>query len=147
MQEKTKKYLDSIRNYKGITKAYNEKLSNIRLTAYTAPSPNYNNLGVKSGSFSDAVQDRYILELEECEEKIKDKAIEYAKALTKFCEEVETLPNSLYRLVLLLYYSNKKSLKDVAGEIGKSLDRTKHIKRKAIEQFEKYVKVTPNSTF
>ena len=147
MQEKTKQYLDSIRNYKGITNAYNEQLLNIRLIGYTAPIQNYNNLGVKSGSFSDAVQDRYILALEECEEKIKDRATEYAKALTKFCEEVETLPNSLYRLVLLLYYGSKKSLKDVAEEIDKSIDRTKHIKQKAIEQFEKYVKVSPNSTF
>lgn len=130
-----KKYLNNIRNYNGITNAYNEQLLTIRLIGYTAPISNYNNIGGSTGTQKDSVQERYITALEECEEKIKKNTTSYAEAVTNFYDEVELIPNSLYRLVLMLYYGSKKSIKEIAKEIDKSESHTKRILAEAREQF------------
>ncbi len=135
MNVSVKEYLDNIRNYKGITNAYNEQLLVIKLIGYTAPTPSYNNVGGRSGTQKDSVQERYIVSLEECKEKIQKNAIAYAEAAVKFYDELELMPNSLYRLVLLLYYGSKKSVKEVAKEIDKSESHTKRILAEAREQF------------
>lgn len=140
VDEAVKRYLDNIRNYNGITNAYNEQLLTIRLIGYTAPISNYNNIGGSSGTQRDSVQERYITALEECEEKIRERASKYANAVEQFYEELEQVPNSLHRLVLLLYYGSKKSLKDVAREIDKSYDLTRHLLADARHSFAKSVK-------
>ncbi len=137
--ENVKEYLDNIRHYVGLENAYNEQLLQVRLIGYTAPISNYSNIGGSNGTRGDSIQERYMLALEKLEDEIKDKAVGYTKAITKFYEELERVPNSLYRLVLLLYYGSKKSLQDVATEIDKSLDRTKHIKQEAIMEFAKCI--------
>lgn len=135
MNTSVKEYLNNIRNYNGITNAYNEQLLTIRLIAYTAPIANYNHIGGKSGTQKDSVQERYIVALEECEEKIKKNATSYAEAIAKFYDEVELMPNSSYRLVLLLYYGSKKSIKEIAKELDKSESHTKRVLAEAREQF------------
>lgn len=135
MNISVKEYLNNIRNYNGITNAYNEQLLTIRLIGYTAPISNYNNIGGSSGTQKDSVQEKYIVSLEECEEKIKKNTTLYAEAVVKFYDEIELMPNSLYRLVLMLYYGSKKSIKEIAKEIDKSESHTKRILGEAREQF------------
>ena len=137
VDEAVKRYLDNIRNYNGITNAYNEQLLTIRLIGYTAPISNYNNIGGSSGTQKDSVQERYIVALEECEEKIRQRALKYANAVEQFCEELELVPNSLHRLVLLLYYASKKSIKKIAKELDKCESAVKKYLEKAREEFAK----------
>lgn len=66
---------------------------------------------------------------------MRNKAIAYAKAVADFCDDVDLMPNSLYRLVLLLYYGSKRSVKEVAKEIDKSESHTKKVLSAAREQF------------
>lgn len=127
MLDKVKQYLDSIRNYTGLESAYNEQLLQIRLIGYTAPISNYSNTGGKSGTRGDSVQERYILALEKCEEEIKAKAAEYAQAISQFYREVELVQNTQFRLILLYYYGSKKTMKQLADLLDKSVDRTKHL--------------------
>lgn len=135
MVDKVKEYLDNIRHYTGLESAYNEQLLQIRLIGYTAPISPYNNTGGKSGTQSDSVQERYILALEKCEEEIKAKAIEYAQAISKFYKEVELVQNTQFKLILLYYYGSKKTLKEIAEILDKSLDRTKHLLATSREAF------------
>jgi DNA-directed RNA polymerase specialized sigma subunit len=137
VDEAVKRYLDNIRNYNGITNAYNEQLLTIRLIGYTAPISNYNNVGGSSGTQRDSVQERYITALEECEEKIRERASKYANAIERFYEELEQVPNSLHRLVLLLYYASKKSIKEIAKELDKCESAVKKYLEKAREEFAK----------
>ena len=125
--ENVKEYLDNIRHYVGLENAYNEQLLQVRLIGYTAPISNYSNIGGSNGTRGDSIQERYMLALEKLEDEIKDKAVGYTKAITKFYEELERVPNSLYRLVLLLYYGSKKSIKEIAATIDKSESHTKRL--------------------
>ena len=133
--ENVKEYLDNIRHYVGLENAYNEQLLQVRLIGYTAPISNYSNIGGSNGTRGDSVQERYTLALEKLEDEIKDKAIEYTKAITRFYEEVEEVPNTLYRLVLLLYYGSKKSIKEIAATIDKSESHTKRLLNSARTNF------------
>lgn len=138
MVDKVKEYLDNIRHYTGLESAYNEQLLQIRLIGYTAPISSYCNNGGKSGTQPDSTQERYILALEKCEEEIKEKASEYAQAISTFYKQVEKIPNTQHKLILLYYYGSKKTVKDIADILDKSLDRTKHLMSKARESFGKY---------
>ena len=133
--ENVKEYLDNIRHYVGLENAYNEQLLQVRLIGYTAPISNYSNIGGSNGTRGDSIQERYMLALEKLEDEIKDKAIEYTKAITRFYEEVEEVPNTLYRLVLLLYYGSKKSIKEIAATIDKSESHTKRLLNSARTTF------------
>jgi DNA-directed RNA polymerase specialized sigma subunit len=133
--ENVKEYLDNIRHYVGLENAYNEQLLQVRLIGYTAPISNYSNIGGSNGTRGDSIQERYMLALEKLEDEIKDKAIEYTKAITRFYEEVEEMPNTLYRLVLLLYYGSKKSIKEIAATIDKSESHTKRLLNSARTTF------------
>lgn len=135
--ENVKEYLDNIRHYVGLENAYNEQLLQVRLIGYTAPISNYSNIGGSNGTRGDSIQERYMLALEKLEDEIKDKAVGYTKAITKFYEELERVPNSLYRLVLLHYYGSKKSIKEIAKELDKCESAVKKYLEKARDEFAK----------
>ena len=141
MADKVKQYLDNIRHYTGLESAYNEQLLQIRLIGYTAPISSYCNNGGKSGTQPDSIQERYILALEECEEEIKKKASEYARAITKFYNEVERLPSVQYKLILLYYYGSKKTVKDLAITLDKCESSIKKMLAKARKEFANYCNI------
>lgn len=143
-----KEYLDNIRHYTGLENAYNEQLLQIRLIGYTAPISSYCNTGGKSGTQPDSIQERYIVALEECEEKIRSMATEYARAIGQFYEEVELIPDSLSRLLLISHYASKKSIKDISKELHISESHIKRLLAKAREDFATHsIKLIPNDTF
>lgn len=135
MNENVKVYLDNIRQLVGLESAYNDQLLMIRLIGYGAPISNYNNTGGKNGTQGDSKQERYIIALENLQEKIKDKAIAYADAMSKFYEELDKMPSALNRLVLLMYYGNRKSIKDICKELDKCESSVKKTLFAARQQF------------
>ena len=135
MNENVKAYLDNIRHLVGLESAYNDQLLTIRLIGYTAPISNYDNTGGKSGTRGDSTQERYIIALENLQEKIKDKAIAYADTMSKFYEELDKMPSALNRLVLLMYYGNRKSIKDICKELDKCESSVKKTLFAARQQF------------
>lgn len=130
-----KEFLEDIRESVSIMDTYQQELLRIRIIAYGAPTAGY---GVITGHTEkkDSPQEHYVIEMEKCENKIKNITTRYAKNTQIAIDMIEKLSKTKYKSALLLYYMNNMSEKACALKIGISLRQFQYRKQQALIEIE-----------
>jgi hypothetical protein len=135
MYEEKKEYLNKCRVIYKLICTYEDELHEHRLLTQCAPIGCYEQIARAPGT-SYGTLEPSVIKILEYEEKIKDAIAKYIDTKTECLQAIEQLTDATEKLVLRMRYLNGKTHREVAQDIGYSVEQEKRICKSALENFK-----------
>lgn len=131
-----KEFLEEARNAQNNICAYQNLLLKLRIVAYGAPISGYVNIITNKNSLPNSPEEKYIIEMSDTEEIIKELTFKYAETLKIAIKLIEKLSKNKYKCVLISYYLENDTEKGSASKLKISLRQFQNQKKSALKEFE-----------